>query len=1045
MVKFCRHQSLWALLIPTLSMITLLGVSCSDQSVADHDALTFALGVTKDVFYPWEGHVSISSLDAQPGTKWTADFDLRVDLRPLKPFRDIVEEISVVIVGEPVYDANGKTCGMTATTVSSLFTSAGIPVSFYEGVMPVGAFGNRRASLFEGLKTFPPSFGETRLQGSIEIDLPLDIPHAWYRPIVDIFVRLKDSETPVDIGHMGYQTNQWINDMAQRAGPSGWWRALAGVEAREPYEFMHYAQVLPEIKVGDPKAPRMAWTIFHDIDAYGQSGLLPQEDAGQVGLLNRVRFPTPFLLYPGRYQIHPGVPALFPEISLADLFIGDETVPTMIMNYMDFESGGAKAILTKPDGEKLNLGVRDMVGFSPSGPRLDRAGFPLELRQTGEYELEMTGEIFDKFGRRFSGGGAYKFTVAMPLTFSTPVKPGTNYLVGSRFPAAAHVNPAVPADIVIEVDYYPNSDSDRARRATFTGQSDRFGHFVPKGAAPMVFDEPGEYRSLITARYRQSSGVLWYGAQTSAGIIAPVESEIELHGGRTYLQPPNPDLPDYGGFERYESGVEGGSSLFEKETMCQFDYIFPYFKSDTLFIATTYPFESVVGIVHSMELKSKELARRFVQSINPQKRRFDFPITPKRRKTIFLPDIFKWSEDSFAYFRVNEKHADHLPILWSNKKGLSPFLFRDDNEFEAYTYVSVIRPGFPVLSLAFAGSFQGPCWIVSPNPYGGQINTSTNGDLPGDLYRVMSGLVLKDKVTGKNYYDAYTASIVVLPPGSYRNSVSKPGRHAMAWLNGREQKYFIGMDTSESYLVGDKMVLGGTVMPTVPADVRFTVTKPDGIVEIVEGRSNALGGFGPPRIIDVDQPGVYRVKAHIEGDGGSGDIMGTGDGEFYNFAVPPGSQQIMTINLPPFSEVPPESDIVVPIQWPDELRQAKLTWSIMMPGSVMDEGSVLVAGSEHIYRYSRENFAIQYPFVDTVDYATGHKIAVDTIVMVFFLEAQNASGKKVYDLARVILRGRKLFNARGIFAEGAGHMTGDTHSLSMVNPAAPPPPMSAMK
>jgi hypothetical protein len=57
---------------------------------------------------------------------------------------------------------------------------------------------------------------------------------------------------------------------------------------------MHDPQVLPEVVVGRPAQPRLPWTVFQDVADYGQSGLLSSQDSKHLGLLNRVRYPTPF-------------------------------------------------------------------------------------------------------------------------------------------------------------------------------------------------------------------------------------------------------------------------------------------------------------------------------------------------------------------------------------------------------------------------------------------------------------------------------------------------------------------------------------------------------------------------------------------------------------------------------------------------------------------------------------------------------------------------------------------------------------------------------
>lgn len=1045
------HRFFRAGLLVLLVAAVLPAAGCGHQSV-EPGGLTFELGM-QETFYPWHATVQLDSLTAQPGDEWRAAFEVSVDFRKLREFPEVVEGLVVALVGEQVFDTAGDTTGLTAISISPRFTTAGIPIAYYEGTLPVRALGNRRGSPFEAVAEFPAGKwargGRHTFRGHLTVQLPEDIPPGYYRPHFELFVRFKDSATPIDLRHLPVQLGQWYQANIETAGPRHAHRAMLGKMPPDITEFMQQPQVLPSVKVGTPATPRLAWTVFHDVSELGQSGILANEDRGRLGLLTRVRLPTPLTLSPRGYRVNPGIPALFPESGLADVFIGAGTVPSDIKHFFDFDAkhqtgdraSFAQAVLHGPDGRSTDLGKKQFAGLAENGPKLEGGGFELDLTQTGDYRLTLTGEITDRFGRTFRGGGEYPFTVALPLSFSTPVKPGTNYLAGARFPAAAHINPPMSAEVEIDVSYFPNSDPTRRRRAVFAGRANRFGRFVPAGQAPLVFDEPGEYVSVTRARYVDERGLLWQGAQTSAGVIAQREPEIVLHGGRTYLAPPRPDLPNYGGLERYDSQTEGASSFTFLKFLTQYDFVLPYFSGDTLFVATTYPYETVVGIVLSMEAKTKALAQRLAEAYNPAGRPLNFPLVSRWHKPSLLPDLFKISEDNFGYHRISAEHADQLPVLSANRRGLSPLQYPQDNEIEAYAYLSVIRPGFSVLTQAFSGSFMGPCWIISPNPYGDQINTSPNGDLPGDLYRVMAGLVVKDKKTGRNYYDAYASTIIASPPGEYANAVVAPGERPLMRLNGRELRYFIGMDTSESFLVGERMMLGGTVMPPVETNVTYTVTKPDGAREVLAGRSNRLGGFGAPRPVEIDQPGVYRVKAEIERDGVRGDVAGTGDGEFYNFGVPADSPPYLQVSLPVISRLEPGGEMVIPLSWPAELTDARITYSLMMPGTVLDEGQRRVDGHGFAFRLDPKQFAVQYPFIDTVDYATGRPLYADTIVAVFFLEADLA-GERVYDVARVILRGEMLFHSRPDpeHAKMDGLLMPPMDRRDGPPPPAPPPP-----
>jgi len=979
-------------------------------------------------YYPWWGWIRPAGFQAAPGSTWEASFELSVDLSRLDEFPGLVDRLTVALVGEPTYDAGGTPTGLSAVTLTSSFTSTGVPLSYYEGTLPVRALGSTRGSPFEAVVHFPADSwdegGVARLTGTLAAELPADLPAGYYRPHLEVFAHVAGSNTPVDLGHLPYQLGQWLETNLELAGPAGRHASVTQAYEPEPMEFMRCPQVLPEVRVGEPATPRIPWTVFHGSQAYGQSGLLPVEEAGRLGLVNRVRFPTPMVLLPGSYEVHPSIPTLYPEQGLAGLFIGGETVTPTLPHYLDLYAGGAEARLIHPDGTLVELGRRGMAGETDEGPRLDGGGFTLDLTRTGAYRLELTGTMVDLLGRQYTAGGTYEFTVAYPLSFSTPVKPGTNFIEGARYPASAHVNPPQPAEVTISVTYLPNSEAERAETADYAGVANRYGHFRAEG--PMLaMPEPGEYRSLVTARYVDDDGNLWMGSQASAGVVAQREPSLVLHGGRTFISPPHPDKPDYGGFDRYQLDFEGGSSYLDEELLSQFDHVFPYYSGDTLHVATTYPFESVVGIVLSMEATERSLATRLADVYNPTGEPFNYPTTPRWRKPTLLPDVVKLGEDNFGYYRVSAEHADHLPILSANADNTSPHAFPGDARLEAYTYLSVVRPGFLVLGLAYTGSFMGPCWIVSPNPYGGQINASPNGDLPGDVYRVMAGLVVKDLETGRNHYDAYAAAIAALPPGSYASSVSAPGERPLMTVNGREFPFYLGLDTSDVFVVGEDMMLGGTVMPPTSAHVTLTVTRPDGREEVLDGWSNRLGGFPPPRPIPVELPGAYRVRAHIELDGVEGDIPGTGDGEFYHFAIREDDPEFVRVDLGAITRVAHGTPLDIPLRWDTRYRNARVTYSVMMPGNVLDEGVLRGDDRGLDFRFDPVETAIQYPFIDTVDYATGHPVYGDTIVLTFLIEATDGE-RQVFDAVRVILRGNRLFNPRGStkMPAGGGHPGG---------------------
>jgi hypothetical protein len=65
-------------------------------------------------------------------------------------------------------------------------------------------------------------------------------------------------------------------------------------------------------------------------------------------------------------------------------------------------------------------------------------------------------------------------------------------------------------------------------------------------------------------------------------------------------------------------------------------------------------------------------------------------------------------------------------------------------------------------------------WPVSPNSFGGQINASVNGDMPGDIYRLLGGVVLRQAGTAPAYA-GYISSAFLLPLGVNNNRIVAPG------------------------------------------------------------------------------------------------------------------------------------------------------------------------------------------------------------------------------------------------------------------------------
>jgi hypothetical protein len=972
----------------------------------------------KSVHFPWKGEVRAGAFDVPVGGTFAVDFDLVAQMGRAEGFYDDIEAMYAVLIGEPIYREDGQRTGFSGIALTTRFTSAGVPLEHYNGTAPVTAFGDKRGSPFEAVVEFPKEqlhLGEdpqhTRLSGRWVVPIGEHIPDGWYRPHVELFVRFSGSDKKVDLRHLGINLGAWVNERADTLKPKI--PTAQDLNPADLHEFMKDAQVLPTVRVGDPAQPRLLFTLFHEVAARGQSGLLAREDQGRAGISNRSRFPTPFVLEPGVWETTPGLPAVFPSTGMAGLFQGFASLSREVESWLDLHSGVFEMSVTGPDGRTTDLGRRQIRHAGESGLELDGGPYRVQLAQTGDYTVHMTGCFRDILGRELCGGGTYALTCALPMSFSTAVKPGTNFLVGATYPAVMDINPAVEADVVIDLHYVPGSDPARAVDTRITGRSTRWGYFEPDEFPP-PFDEPGEYSSLLSVRWTDRSGNLWLGQQSSAGVIAPVEPEIRLHGARTSFFDPRAELPQLGAFERYNVPFEGGSSFAEHSALSFYDHTFPYHSGDVLYVPTTYPLESVIGPSLSMSIETEALRERFEALYLPDGPLPPYPYANRFRKLWYLPDVYKQSEDNFTYHTIEPGKMDNLPVVPVSRHGYSPYAWPEDIELDAYTYLSVIRPGLPVLSLAFSGNYMAPCWIISPNDYGYRFHSSPNGDLPEDLYRVMGGLVVKDHGTGKTYYDAYSSAIRILPPGSAYTAVQPPGEIPMTTLAGRDEPIFLGLNTSGVFAVGHRLLLGGTLMPPTEADVHFDVRWPSGREASYDVHANRLGGVRPPPGVYLDEPGVYQVDVDIaltkqDGEVVHGDVVGSGDGQIYYFALPKDGPRVFASPLPAMSRAPERDRVLVPLRWNPAVQDPKLTWSVMTPGSLFDEGSMPLEGDSHEFVWRPRQAQIELPNYDTVDYGSGQSLLTDIVVFVFFFEG-TLEGEPVYDAIRVAMRGDVLLN-----------------------------------
>ena len=101
---------------------------------------------------------------------------------------------------------------------------------------------------------------------------------------------------------------------------------------------------------------------------------------------------------------------------------------------------------------------------------------------------------------------------------------------------------------------------------------------------------------------------------------------------------------------------------------------------------------------------------------------------------------------------------------------------------------------------------------------------------------------------------------------------------------------------------------------------------------------------------------------------------------------------------------------IIPITVPNGLKNAVITYSTEMPGILMDEGRIRLKDNACTFRFRPAQFGMQFTVYDTVDFMTGEPYLADSVFFVFFLEAEREDGTRVYDVKKLMFRGRKGLN-----------------------------------
>ena len=189
--------------------------------------------------------------------------------------------------------------------------------------------------------------------------------------------------------------------------------------------------------------PAFPWLLLSNYNSNGYRGVVADEDASRFATSDRSLMPDEVILPMFNdsgsrlsYSLEPQFPA--------------DTIDTYLNIPWDWTNGELTIRVTAPDGSVADLGTKRFVGKSGNGPTTKVSAFTAWRPQSyGRYTVTARGWIADQWGRRYEGGGTYRFWIAKRMTLATATFQGMPYPVGSNYGRDIQFNPAVPADVQV--------------------------------------------------------------------------------------------------------------------------------------------------------------------------------------------------------------------------------------------------------------------------------------------------------------------------------------------------------------------------------------------------------------------------------------------------------------------------------------------------------------------------------------------------------------------------------------------------------------------
>ena len=814
-----------------------------------------------------------------------------------------------------------------------------------------------------------------------------------------------------------------------RNAPPGTYSLNGHIQPRGDGEFFgleHPGEVFwGRLTIGYPVTPRLACILLGSAGSGGSRGAIAREDRTAYNYAPRnVLRPDKLIIprddartkEPIRYPLDP----YLPFVSLTDRPHEFRLWPPRIS--FDCESSILTVTVKAPNGKTISLGparlivaqndlssvcpdrlVRDRiiapVGTSYGNPSLadiyhltGRGAFDYAFGQYGHHVISLKGEINDLSGARHTISGTYDVYVARSIDIDIFPEPGTPLWPGVKIHPQVRVLPSMPAEITMTLLHMPDSDPARASTFRFTRKANRWGVFVPDPEeTSLLFENPGEYRCDVTAKYVDPDGVWWMASRRGASVVVTPKSNIVIHGERGNRAPSMKWRARW--FIARNSHFLTGTppDAFDMGHTC-----YPYENGDVAWLGDRDPdslfpnltFEDTQGDIATL------VAKRWPE------------VRDGAGRAGLYPDALR-PEDRLA--------IGEMPFVSSSSGGLSPSMKPEAVDQWGYFYTTSWRPGISVRSHVAEDMVPASYWFFD-DVYGYQFGVGPGGDLPGDVKMNYGGTVLRDLTTGISHYGAYASMLVIIDPET--DPIGRrvmppfdgllpgsPPSGPLLEIGGKRYDVFLtyGAIAPGTVLeVGDRFCVSGVVWPPISGVVSGSITSPSGKRTPFETPSNSVGLFNTPGPI-AHEPGEWVITAEgcCNGKASTGTIAelvpegkwprggGIGlDGTSFVVPVVPPNTESIAFDLSQGPHLFAPQPLIIRGCLPKGLRAERVHALVSLPGQVIDSRELRAEEGCFAYTYDPEVLSQQFPNIDVTlpspDPARRQAAWYDTVTFTFW-------------------------------------------------------------